>query len=77
MFMYSYCFVCSVLCILFHCVVLCTVVVYMCAVLLPPGVIPIAVDKIYQHVCLLVRPSLCQTAWNSAPNGGIFMKCYI
>ena len=27
MFMYSYCYVCSVLVILFHCVVLCTVCV--------------------------------------------------
>jgi len=27
MFMYSYCFVCSILCILFHCVVLCIVCV--------------------------------------------------
>jgi hypothetical protein len=27
MFVYSYCYVCSVLCILFHCVVLCTVCV--------------------------------------------------
>ena len=36
-----------VLCTLFHCVVLCTVCVQMCAVLLPPGVNPIAVNKIY------------------------------
>ena len=27
MFMYSYCYVCSVLCILFHCVILCIVFV--------------------------------------------------
>jgi hypothetical protein len=27
MFMYSYCYICSVLCILFHCAVLCTVCV--------------------------------------------------
>jgi len=45
MFMYFYCFVCPVLCILFHCVVLCTVCVYMCTVLLPPCVNPIAVNK--------------------------------
>ena len=31
--MYSYCYVCSVLGIAFHCVVLCTVCVYMCTVL--------------------------------------------
>ena len=30
MFMYSYCYVCSVLCILFHCVVLCIVCVCVC-----------------------------------------------
>ena len=45
MFMYSYCYVCSVLCILFHCVVLRTVCVSMCTVLLPPGVNPTTVDK--------------------------------
>jgi len=43
MFMYSY--VCSVLGIVFHCVVLCIVCVYMCTVLRPPGVNPIAVNK--------------------------------
>jgi len=47
MFMYSYCYVCSVLYILFHCVVLCIVCVSMCTVLLPPGVKPIAVNKRY------------------------------
>ena len=45
MFMYSYCYVCSVLGIVFHCVVLCIVCVYMCTVLMPPGVNPIAVNK--------------------------------
>ena len=40
MFIYSYRNVCSVLCILFHCVVLRTVCVYMCTVLLSPGVNP-------------------------------------
>ena len=57
MFMYSYCYVCSVLCILFHCAVLCTVCVQMCTVLLPPGGNPIAVRKIYHisysHVKLI------------------------
>jgi hypothetical protein len=43
-FVYFY-YVCSVLCILFHCVVLFTVCVYMCNVLLPPGVNPLAVKK--------------------------------
>jgi hypothetical protein len=43
--MYSFCYVCSALCILFHCAVLCTVCVQMCAVLLPPGVNPIAANK--------------------------------
>jgi hypothetical protein len=46
MFMYSNCYVRSVLGILLHCVVLCLVCVDMCTVLLPPGVInPIAVKK--------------------------------
>ena len=49
-FMYSYCYVCSVLCILFHCVVLCIVYVEMCTVLLPPGVNPIAVNKTYRII---------------------------
>ena len=43
MFMYSYCYVSSVLGILFHCVVLCIICVYMCTV--PPGVNPVAVNK--------------------------------
>ena len=45
--MYCYSYVCSTLCILFHSVVLCIVCVYLCTVLLPPGVNPIAVNKIY------------------------------
>jgi hypothetical protein len=45
MFMYSYCYVCNILCILFHCVVLFIVCVKMCNLLLPPGVNPIAVNK--------------------------------
>ena len=45
MFIYSYCYVCSVLGILFHCVVLCIVCVQMCTVLLPPDVNSIAVNK--------------------------------
>jgi hypothetical protein len=44
MFKYSYCYVCSLLGILFHCVVLYIVCVQMCTVLLPSGVNPIAVD---------------------------------
>ena len=47
--MYSYCYVCSVLCILFHCVVLSIVCVQMCTVLLPLGGNQIAVNKIYQY----------------------------
>ena len=45
MFLYSYCYVCSVLGILFHCVVLCTIYVQISTLLLPPGVKPIAVKK--------------------------------
>jgi len=45
MFIYSYCYVCSVLGILFHCVFLSIVCVQMCTVLLPPGVNPTAVNK--------------------------------
>jgi hypothetical protein len=54
MFMYYYCYVCSILCILFHCVVLCIVCVYMCNVLLPPGVNPIAVNK-YIVVIIIIK----------------------
>jgi len=46
--MYSYCYVCSVLGIIFHCVVLCTV-------LLPPDVNPIAVNKYINTVCRLCQ----------------------
>ena len=38
MFMYFYCYACSVQCILFHFAVICIVFVYMCTVQLPPGV---------------------------------------
>jgi hypothetical protein len=44
-FMYSYCYACNILCILFHCVFLYIVCVLMCNVLLSPGVNPIAVNK--------------------------------
>ena len=45
MFMYSDCYLCSVLGIVFHCVVLCTVCGYLCTVLMPQCVDPIAVNK--------------------------------
>jgi len=45
MFMYPYCYLRSVLFILFHRVVMCTVCVQMCIVVLPLGVNPIAINK--------------------------------
>jgi hypothetical protein len=73
MFIYSYCYVCSVLCILFHCV-LC---VEICTVLLPPGVNPSAVNKIYGISNIKLIPCTCnnrqmcffnlfKTMWESA-----------
>jgi hypothetical protein len=56
MFMYSYCYVCSVLGIVFHCVVLCIVCVSMCTVLLPPGVNPIAVNEYVVYRIPLKKP---------------------
>ena len=51
MFMYSYCYVCFVLCILFECVILCIFCVNVsCAVLLPPGVNPIGINKTYHII---------------------------
>jgi hypothetical protein len=48
---YFYCYVCSVLGILFPYVVLCTVCMLMCTVLLRPAVNPIAVNKyIIYHI---------------------------
>jgi hypothetical protein len=44
-FMYSNCYVYSILGIMFHCVVLYIVCVQMCTLLLPMGVNPIAVNK--------------------------------
>jgi hypothetical protein len=49
MFIYSYFYVCSVLGILYYCVVLCTVCVEMRTVLLPPGVNPTAVNKHFTY----------------------------
>ena len=64
MCMYSYCYVCSVLCVLFHCIVLCIVCVYMCTVLMPPGSYPIAVNKyINMSVCLSVRTEKLGSHW--------------
>jgi hypothetical protein len=47
MFKYFYCSVSSVLCNLFHCVVLCIVFAQMCTVLLPPGVNRMSVNEIH------------------------------
>jgi len=80
MFMYSYCYVHSVLCILFHCVILCFVSTQMCTVLLPPGVNPIAVNKIYRYITSIWRPVLklllspsvipfvVEASWNVMPH---------
>ena len=57
LFMYSY-HVCSILRILFRCVVLCIVCVYMCTVLLPTGISPIAVNR-YINLTLYVRYLCC------------------
>jgi hypothetical protein len=51
MFVYYVCYISSVLCILFHCVFLCIVVVQMCTVVLPPGVKSIAVNKYIIYEC--------------------------
>ena len=58
MFTYSYCYVCSVLGTVFHCVVLCIVYVEMCTVLLPLGVNPIAVNKTY-HIIMYTYCMSC------------------
>jgi len=58
MFTYSYCYVCSALCNLFQCVVLCIVCVYMCTVLLSPDVNPTAVNKIHYIIYHAVRKEL-------------------
>ena len=47
--MYSYCYICSVLGIMFHCFVLCIFCVCMCTVLLSLGVNPIAVNKYIKY----------------------------
>jgi hypothetical protein len=49
MFLYGCCYLRSMLGILFHCVVLCIVSVYMCTALLPPGVNPIDLTNISYH----------------------------
>jgi hypothetical protein len=61
--MYSYCYVCSILCILFHCFVLYMVCMSMCTVLLPPGVNPITVNKYIKsyHInkCCKIHANVC------------------
>jgi hypothetical protein len=49
-FMYSYGYVCSILGILFHCVVLCIVCAYICTVFMPQRVTPIAINKVYNFI---------------------------
>jgi hypothetical protein len=44
-FMYPFFYFCSVLCVLFHCVVVWIVFLQMCNILLPPGVNTVAVNK--------------------------------
>jgi hypothetical protein len=68
--MYSYCYVRSVLGMLFHCVVLCTVP-------LPPGVNPISVNRIYQDKYIknlfIIQIFRLYTGWTtqvSSPGGG-------
>ena len=60
MFMYCYYYVCSVLYILFHCVVLCTVYVYMCTVLLPPAVSTISFNQ-YIDININLHHCITQT----------------
>ena len=59
MFMYSYCYVCSVLYILLSlcCSMYCLCLNVYCTVLLPPGVNPIAVNKyiIYRSISYHIR----------------------
>jgi hypothetical protein len=67
MFIYLYCYVCSVLCILFQCVVLCSVWAQICTVLLPPGVNPIAVNEINHIVSyhIIASPNLFRVYSNN------------
>jgi len=51
MFMNSYCYVGSVLGILFHCIVLCIVCVQMCTVILPPAVNQLQLTKYVTGEC--------------------------
>ena len=67
--MYSYCYVCSVLGNVFHCVVLCIVYVQMCAVLLPPAVNPIAVTTYIKSSGSCLIPVRSQTILWLVPVG--------
>jgi len=49
LYLYILFYACSVLVIVFHCVVLCIVCVLMCTVLLPPSVNPVAVNKYIKY----------------------------
>jgi hypothetical protein len=72
MFMYSYCYVCSALCILFHFVVLYIVCVSLCTVLLPPGVNPIAVYKYIKVIIVILAmdwPQVSQFLCKCGPMG--------
>ena len=50
-----------VLCILFHCLVLCIVCVLMCIVLLSPGVKPTAVNKIHHIIYAMSKHNIPET----------------
>jgi hypothetical protein len=71
--MYSYCYVCSFLCILSHCVVLCTVCVSICTVQLPPGVNTISINKYIIYVVLHIG----QHMWKISMDRKIRVFCVI
>jgi hypothetical protein len=62
MFIYSYCYISSVLCMLSHCVFLCTVCVQICT---PPNVNLNAVNKIY-HISQQITTTCFVTSQKNA-----------
>jgi len=78
-YVYSYCSLCSVLYILFHCVILCIVCESMCTVLLLPSVNPIAINK-YMSISIesIVVEIRCESVeWIHLTQGRVERLCLV
>jgi hypothetical protein len=78
---YSYCYVCSILCILFHCVVLCTICVQMCSLflyqILSYSLVPFlsVFTSVYIYIYMYMIVLFCMLLFNIV--NYVFYYCYV